>query len=117
MELIEELKLALVNTGFVLKTLVKIMLLHLVNVTESEVSLVLEQLLVICTTEFPTVVLVKMIRLQNPWQKFSCKNRDSFDNKRTWLTVFFACKDPMFLLSKPTFITMRVEDLDKKFAL
>jgi DNA mismatch repair protein MutL len=26
-------------------------------------------------------------------------------------------KTPMFLLSKPTFITMRVEDLDKKFAL
>jgi DNA mismatch repair protein MutL len=26
-------------------------------------------------------------------------------------------KIPMFLLSKPTFITMRVEDLDKKFAL
>jgi DNA mismatch repair protein MutL len=46
MELIEELKLALVNTGFVLKTLVKIMLsLAPVNVTESEVSLVLEQLL------------------------------------------------------------------------
>jgi DNA mismatch repair protein MutL len=48
MELIEELKLALVNTGFVLKTLVKIMLSFLVpskNVTESEVSLVLEQLL------------------------------------------------------------------------
>jgi hypothetical protein len=73
MELIEELKLALVNTGFVLKTLVKIIISGTVNVTESEVSLVLEQLL----SDFPTVVLVKMIRLQNPWQKFSCKNRDS----------------------------------------
>jgi DNA mismatch repair protein MutL len=46
MELIQELKLALVNTGFVLKRLVKIMLSFLdsVNVTE-QVSLVLEQLL------------------------------------------------------------------------
>jgi DNA mismatch repair protein MutL len=53
MELIEELKLALVNTGFVLKTLVKIMLsLAPVNVTESEVSLVLEQLLSDFATEF-----------------------------------------------------------------
>jgi hypothetical protein len=85
MELIEELKLALVNTGFVLKTLVKIIISGTVNVTESEVSLVLEQLL----SDFPTVVLVKMIRLQNPWQKFSCKNRDStIITEETWLTVF-----------------------------
>jgi hypothetical protein len=44
---------------------------------------VLEQLLSDLHDGIPTVVLVKMIRLQNPWQKFSCKNRDSFDNKRT----------------------------------
>jgi DNA mismatch repair protein MutL len=112
------LKLAAGN-GLFLKTLVKIMLSFgtPVNVTESEVSLVLEQLLSDLHDGIPTVVLVKMIRLQNP--KFSCKNRDSFDNKRTrelgWSLL--PVKIPMFLLSKPTFITMRVEDLDKKFAL
>jgi hypothetical protein len=41
--------------------------------------------------------------------------RDSFDNKRTRELVngLLPVKTPMFLLSKPTFITMRVEDLDK----
>jgi hypothetical protein len=79
---------------------------------------VLEQLLSDLHDGIPTVVLVKMIRLQNPWQKFSCKNRDSFDNKRTReLETVFLPKDPNVSLSKTTFITMRVEDLDKKFAL
>jgi DNA mismatch repair protein MutL len=63
------------GNGLFLKTLVKIMLLFgtPVNVTESEVSLVLEQLLSDLHDGILTVVLVKMIRLQNP--KFSCKNR------------------------------------------
>jgi hypothetical protein len=43
---------------------------------------VLEQLLSDLHDGIPTVVLVKMIRLQNPWQKLAVKNRDS-DNKRT----------------------------------
>jgi hypothetical protein len=34
---------------------------------------VLEQLLSDLHDGIPTVVLVKMIRLQNPWQKLSCK--------------------------------------------
>jgi DNA mismatch repair protein MutL len=43
-----------------------------VNVTESEVSLVLEQLLSDLHDGIPDSSF-KMIRLQNPWPKFSCK--------------------------------------------
>jgi DNA mismatch repair protein MutL len=65
----------------------------------------------------PTVVLVKMIRL-HPWQKFSCKTGTALTIKEQEnLVNGLSVKIPMFLLSKPTFITMRVEDLDKKFAL
>jgi hypothetical protein len=48
-----------------------------------------------------------------------CKNRNCFNSKGAgelgeWS---FACKEPnVFPFQKPTFITMRVEDLDKKFA-
>jgi DNA mismatch repair protein MutL len=60
-----------------------------------------------------------MIRLQNPWQKFSCKTGTALTIKEQENLVngLLPVKTPMFLLSKPTFITMRVEDLDKKFAL
>jgi hypothetical protein len=42
-----------------------------------------------------TVVLVKMIRLQNPWQKFSCKTGTALTIKEQEnLERSFACKDP-----------------------
>jgi DNA mismatch repair protein MutL len=61
MELIGELQLSLMNTGFVFEenNTDHIVISGIpVNVTESEVSLVLEQLL-ICRTEFQRVALVK----------------------------------------------------------
>jgi hypothetical protein len=49
-----------------------------------------------------------MIRLQNPWQKFSCKTGTALTIKEQEnLVGLLPVKIPMFLLSKPTFITMR----------
>jgi hypothetical protein len=72
MELIGELQLSLMNTGFVFEenNTDHIVISGIpVNVTESEVSLVLEQLLRICRTEFQRVALVKTIQLPNLWPK------------------------------------------------
>jgi DNA mismatch repair protein MutL len=48
--------------------------------------------------------------------EFSCKTGTAFNKKREQ-NGLLPVKTPMFSFSKPTFITMRVEDLDKKFAL
>jgi DNA mismatch repair protein MutL len=76
---------------------------------------VLEQLLSDLHDGIPTVVLVKMIRLQNPWQKFSCKTGTALTIKEQENLVngLLPVKTQCFSFSKPTFITMRVEDLDK----
>jgi DNA mismatch repair protein MutL len=73
--------------------------------TESEVSLVLEQLLSDLHDGIPTVVLVKMIRLQNPWQKFSCKTGTALTIKEQENLVngLLPVKTPMFLLFKTNF--------------
>jgi DNA mismatch repair protein MutL len=76
---------------------------------------VLEQLLSDLHDGIPTVVLVKMIRLQNPWQKFSCKTGTALTIKEQENLVngLFACKDPNVSLFKTNFHHDAWRDLDK----
>jgi DNA mismatch repair protein MutL len=124
MELIAELKLSLVNTGFVFEENnddhVVISGIP-VNVTESEVSMVLEQLLSDLQEGIPENSFSQNDTIAKSMAKsLAVKTGTSLTIKEQENLVngLFACKDPnVSPFQKPTFITMRVEDLDKKFAI
>jgi DNA mismatch repair protein MutL len=125
MELIEDLKLSLVNTGFVFETTADnahVVISGIpVNITESEVSLVLEQLLSDLEDGIPENSFSQNDTIAKSMAKsLAVKTGTSLTVKEQENLVngLFACKDPnVSPFQKPTFITMRVEDLDKKFAL
>jgi len=124
MELIAELKLSLVNTGFVFEETnddhVVISGIP-VNVTESEVSMLLEQLLSDLQDGIPENSFSQNDTIAKSMAKsLAVKTGTSLTVKEQENLVngLFACKDPnVSPFQKPTFITMRVEDLDKKFAI
>jgi len=124
MELIEELQFSLMNTGFVFEETNKdhIVISGIpVNVTESEVSLVLEQLLSDLQDGIPESSFSQNDTIAKSMAKsLAVKTGTHLTEKEQENLVngLFACKDPnVSPFQKPTFITMRVEDLDKKFAL
>lgn len=124
MELIKDLKLSLVNTGFVFE---KTSTDHVVisgipvNVTESEVSLVLEQLLSDLQDGIPESSFSQNDSIAKSMAKSLAVKTGTVltvKEQENLINGLFACKDPTVSpFQKPTFITMRVEDLDKKFAL
>jgi DNA mismatch repair protein MutL len=91
------------------------------NVSESETSLVLEELLSDLQDGIPEssfsqndMIAKSMARslAVKPGTYLTQKEQENLVNG------LFACKDPnVSPFQKPTFITMHVEDLDKKFAL
>ncbi|WP_339921122.1 DNA mismatch repair endonuclease MutL [uncultured Flavobacterium sp.] len=124
MELIQDLKLSLVNTGFVFEetSIDHVVISGIpVNVTESEVSLVLEQLLSDLQDGIPDSSFSQNDTIAKSMAKsLAVKTGTALTLKEQENLVngLFACKDPnVSPFQKPTFITMRVEDLDKKFAL
>lgn len=124
MELIAELQLSLMNTGFVFEenSTDHIIISGIpVNVTESEVSLVLEQLLSDLQDGIPESSFSQNDTIAKSMAKsLAVKTGTHLTEKEQENLVngLFACKDPnVSPFHKPTFITMRVEDLDKKFAL
>lgn len=124
MELIQDLKLSLVNTGFVFEETSgdHVVISGIpVNVTESEVSLVLEQLLSDLHDGIPDSSFSQNDTIAKSMAKsLAVKTGTALTIKEQENLVngLFACKDPnVSPFQKPTFITMRVEDLDKKFAL
>jgi DNA mismatch repair protein MutL len=124
MQLIAELKLSLTNTGFVFEEAndESVIISGLpVNVTESEVSLVLEQLLSDLHDGIPESSFSQNDTIAKSMARsLAVKTGTSLTEKEQENLVngLFACKDPnVSPFQKPTFITMRVEDLDKKFAL
>jgi DNA mismatch repair protein MutL len=124
MELIAELQLSLMNTGFVFEETNKdhIVISGIpVNVTESEVSLVLEQLLSDLQDGIPESSFSQNDTIAKSMAKsLAVKTGTHLTEKEQENLVngLFACKDPnVSPFHKPTFITMRVEDLDKKFAV
>ncbi|MFV5689038.1 DNA mismatch repair endonuclease MutL [Flavobacterium sp. ZT3R25] len=124
MDLIAELQLSLMNTGFVFEenNTDHIVISGIpVNVTESEVSIVLEQLLSDLQDGIPESSFSQNDTIAKSMAKsLAVKTGTHLTEKEQENLVngLFACKDPnVSPFHKPTFITMRVEDLDKKFAL
>lgn len=124
LELISELKSALINTGFVFEETnpdhVVISGLP-VNVTESEVSIVLEQLLSDLQDGIPENSFSQNDSIAKSMAKSLAVKTGTYlteKEQENLVNGLFACKDPnVSPFQKPTFITMRVEDLDKKFAI
>jgi DNA mismatch repair protein MutL len=124
MELIRELQLALSNTGFVFESTNEdnVVISGIpANVTESEVTTVLEQLLRDLQDGVPESSFSQNDTIAKSMAKsLSVKNGTYLTEaaQENLVNGLFACKEPnVSPFQKPTFITMRVEDLDKKFAL
>lgn len=123
-EFIKELQSSLENTGFVFDNLgsesVQISGIP-VNVQESEVSIVLEELISNLQNELPesnfslndgiAKTMAKSLAIKTG-TALLVKEQENLVNS------LFACKEPnVSPFHKPTFITLTVEDLDKKFAI
>ncbi|HEY0046435.1 MAG TPA: DNA mismatch repair endonuclease MutL [Flavobacterium sp.] len=124
MELICELKPALANTGFVFEetSADHIIISGVpVNVTESEVSIVLEQLLGDLHDGIPDSSFSQNDSIAKSLARSLAVKTGTYLSEKeqeNLLDGLFACKEPnVSPFQKPTFITMRVEDLDKKFAV
>jgi DNA mismatch repair protein MutL len=124
MELIADLQLSLMNTGFVFEETNEdhIVISGIpVNVTESEVSIVLEQLLSDLQDGIPESSFSQNDSIAKSMARSLAVKTGTYlteKEQENLVNGLFACKDPnVSPFQKPTFITMRVEDLDKKFAL
>lgn len=123
-ELLRELESALKQTGFIFESIDsdKVVISGLpVHVAESEASIVLEDLLNDLQGELPEVSFSQTDRIAKSLALSLAVKSGSYLNdeeQENMVNSLFACKEPSvspFL--KPTFITMRVEDIDKKFTL
>jgi DNA mismatch repair protein MutL len=124
MELIAELQQSLVNTGFVFEESNPdhIVISGIpVNITESEVAAVLDQLLSDLHNGIPENSFSQNDTIAKSMARSLAVKTGTYLTEKEQENVvngLFACKDPnVSPFQKPTFITMRVEDLDKKFAL
>lgn len=124
MDLIEDLKVSLANTGFIFenKTTEHVVISGIpVNVTESEVSILLEQLISDLQDGIPENSFSQNDSIAKSMAKsLAVRTGTTLTIKEQEQIVngLFACKDPnVSPFQKPTFITMRVEDIDKKFAI
>ena len=123
-KLIAELQLSLTNTGFVFDATNadSIIISGLPsNVTESEVTPLLEQLLSDLQDGIPESNFSQNDTIAKSMAKSLAIKSGKYLTEKEQETIvngLFACKEPnVSPFQKPTFITMRVEDLDKKFAL
>jgi DNA mismatch repair protein MutL len=124
MHLIAELQEALVNTGFVFEEHNDEFVLISgipINVIESEVSILLEQLLSDLQDGISENSFSQNDRIAKSMAKSLAVKTGSYlteKEQENLVNGLFACKDPnVSPFQKPTFITITVGDLDKKFAL
>jgi DNA mismatch repair protein MutL len=124
MHLISELQEALVNTGFVFDESAEdsVIISGLpINVAESQVAGVIEYLLKDLQDGIPASSFSQNDTVAKSMAKsLGVKTGVYLTEKEQENIVngLFACKEPnVSPFQKPTFITMRVEDLDKKFAI
>lgn len=124
MKLIAELQLSLKNTGFVFEAtnIDNIVISGVpVSVSESEISLLLEQLLSDLQDGIPESSFSQNDTIAKSMAKSLAVKTGNYLNEaaqENLINNLFACKEPnVSPFQKPTFITLRVEDLDKKFAL
>ncbi|MBF6609120.1 MAG: DNA mismatch repair protein MutL, partial [Flavobacterium sp.] len=123
LDMIAELKPSLANTGFVFDECSSHVVISgiPVNISESEVSIVLEQLLSDLHHGIPESSFSQNDTIAKSMAKSLAVKTGSYlteKEQENLVDGLFACKDPSVSpFQKPTFITMRVEDLDKKFAI
>lgn len=123
-QFIIELKPSLENTGFIFDSIEndKVLISGIpVNVQESEIPIVIEELINTLQEEIPESSFSLNDGIAKSMAKsISVKNGTYLTEKEQENLVngLFACKDASVSpFNKPTFITLSVEDLDKKFAL
>jgi DNA mismatch repair protein MutL len=122
--LISELQPSLESTGFVFEDLNtdSIIISGLpVNVTESQVSIIIEELLSDLHDGIPESSFSQNDTIAKSMSRSLAVKTGTYLTEReqeNLVNNLFACKEPnVSPFQKPTFITMSVEDLDKKFAL
>jgi DNA mismatch repair protein MutL len=124
MQLLSELRLTLENTGFVFDAFnsdaVQISGLP-VLMSESEVSIVLEELISNLQNEVPESSFSQSDTIAKSMAKSLAVKTGTYlteKEQENLVNSLFACKEPnVSPFQKPTFITLTVEDLDKRFAL
>ncbi|MFZ4106037.1 DNA mismatch repair endonuclease MutL [Flavobacterium sp.] len=124
MQIITELQPALENTGFVFETLNEEYLQISgipTNTSESEVAIVLEQLISDLQDGIPDSSFSQNDTIAKSMAKSLAVKTGAYLTEKEQENLannLFACKDPnVSPFQKPTFITMRVEDIDKRFSL
>ena len=124
MVLLNELQPTLENTGFVFDAFntdsVQISGLPIL-MAESEVSIVLEELINNLQNEIPESSFSQSDSIAKSMAKSLAVKTGTYltvKEQENLVNSLFACKDPnVSPFQKPTFITLTVEDLDKRFAL
>lgn len=124
MKLITELQLSLENTGFVFEAF-ESDAVHIsgvpVNTSESEVSIVLEQLISDLQDGIPDSSFCQNDTIAKSMAKSLAVRTGTYlteKEQENLVNNLFACKEPnVSPFLKPTFITMSVDDLDKKFSV
>lgn len=124
LDLVREMREALENTGFVFAEINHdhIVVSGLpVNVAESEVSILLEELISDLQQEVPDSSFSQSDSIAKSMARsLAVKTGTPLTEKEqeTMVNTLFACKEPdVSPFNKPTFITVSVEDLDKRFAI
>ena len=122
--LLVELKTALEHTGFIFETIGEdhVVISGLpVNVTESEISIVLEELLSDLHDGIPDSSFSQNDSIAKSMAKSLAVKTGTYLTEKEQENLvhnLFGCREPnVSPFQKPTFITMSVEDLDKKFSL
>ena len=124
MVLLSDLQSSLENTGFVFDAFnsdsVQISGLP-IGMAESEVSIVLEELISNLQNEIPESSFSQSDSIAKSMAKSMAVKTGTYltvKEQENLVNSLFACKDPnVSPFQKPTFITLTVEDLDKRFAL
>ena len=124
LKLLSELQASLENTGFVFEENQSDSV-HIsgipINTTESEVSIVLEQLVSDLLDGIPDSSFSQNDSIAKSMARSLAVKTGTYlteKEQENLVNNLFACKEPnVSPFLKPTFITMRVEDLDKKFAI
>jgi DNA mismatch repair protein MutL len=123
-QLLGEMQPTLENTGFIFDTFtadaVQISGLPLA-MAESEVSIVLEELINNLQNEIPESSFSQSDTIAKSMAKSLAVKSGTYltdKEQENLVNSLFACKEPTISpFQKPTFITFTVEDLDKRFAL
>jgi DNA mismatch repair protein MutL len=124
MILLKELQPVLENTGFVFDAFnsdsLQISGLP-IAMAESEVSIVIEELINNLQNEIPESSFSQSDSIAKSMAKSMAVKTGTYltvKEQENLVNTLFACKDPnVSPFQKPTFITLTVEDLDKRFAL